>query len=105
MLPVSDAVALLSAFSAKQEDPQIDPQKLASESRAVSASVAVNGIEAILLTAGDQTFSPSETASVPNSPEMAKNARCRVRTCDLSPRRPLRKFTVTDGAGLVISNF
>jgi hypothetical protein len=99
MLPVSDAVALLSAFSAKQEDPQIDPQKLASESRAVSASVAVNGIEPIVLTAGDQTFSPSETASVPNSPEMAKNARCRVRTCDLSPRGPLGEVKKREPAG------
>src|SRR5260370_3459143 len=82
MLPVYDAVALLSAYAAKQENPQIDPQKLATESRAVSASVAINGGKAKLLTVGNQTFSPSETASVPNSPEVAKNARCRVRTCD-----------------------
>ena len=82
MLPVSDAVALLSAFAAKQANPQIDPQKSATDSRAVSASVLINGSEPKLLTVGDQTFSPSETSSVPNSPEVAENARCRVRTCD-----------------------
>jgi integrase len=69
MLPVSDAVALLSAFAAKRENPQIDPRNSGTESRGVSACVA-------------------------NSPEKAKNARCRVRTCDLSPRRPLRNLTL-----------
>jgi integrase len=89
MLPVSDAVALLSAFAAKQENPQIDPQKSATESRAGSSSVAINGSQPKLLTVGDERLSLSETASVPSSPERAENARCRVRTCDLSPRRPL----------------
>jgi hypothetical protein len=42
-----------------------------------------------LLTAGDQNVSVSESASVAESREVAENARCRVRTCDLSPRRPL----------------
>ncbi len=82
MLPVSDAVALLSAFAAKQTNPQIDPQKSATEGRAVSASVMVNGNETKLLTLGDQKFSLSETSSVSNSPQVAENARCRVRTCD-----------------------
>src|SRR5438874_4883181 len=82
MLPVSDAVALLSAFAAKNEDPQINPQKSATESRAASASVAINGSKPKLLTAGEQAVSPSESASVSNSPEVAENARCRVRTCD-----------------------
>ncbi len=89
MLPVSDAVALLSAFAAKQQDPQIDPQISAAESRAMSAPVAINGSKPKLLTVGDQMFDLLETASVSNSPEVAENARCRVRTCDLSPRRPL----------------
>jgi Phage integrase family len=82
MLPISDAVALLSAFAAKQQHPQIDPQKSVTESLGVSAPVAINGAQPKLLTAGDQTFSPSETASVPNSPEPPDGARCRVRTCD-----------------------
>ena len=82
MLPVSDAVALLSAFAAKQANPQIDPQKPATEGRAVSAPVMINGNETKLLTVGDQKFSPSETSSDSNSPKVAENARCRVRTCD-----------------------
>ncbi len=82
MLSVSDAVALLSTFAAKNEDPQINPQKSATESRATSTSVAINGNKPKLLTAGEQAVSPSETASVSNSPEVAENARCRVRTCD-----------------------
>ena len=82
MLPVSDAVALLSAFAAKQANPQIHPQKSATEGRAVSAPVMINGNETKLLTVGDQKFSLSETSSVSNSPQVAENARCRVRTCD-----------------------
>ena len=78
MLPVSDAAALLSAFAAKHEN----PQKSTSESRAASASVAIYGSKPKLLTAGEQAVSPSETAAVSNSPEVAENARCRVRTCD-----------------------
>ena len=50
--------------------------------RAASASVAINGSKPKLLTAGDQAFSPLETAFASNSPEAAENARCRVRTCD-----------------------
>jgi integrase len=82
MLPVSDAVALLSAFAAKQENPQIDPKKSATESQAGSSSVAINGSEPKLLTVGDERFSLSETASVPKSPEGAENARCWFRTSD-----------------------
>jgi len=82
MLPVADAVALLSAFAAKQANPQIDPQKSATEGRAVSAPVMINGNETKLLSVGDQKLSLSETSSVSNSPQVAENARCRVRTCD-----------------------
>jgi hypothetical protein len=89
MLPVSDAVAMLSTFAAKQKNPQIDPQNSATESRGGSSSVAVNGNAPKLLTVGGERLSLSETASVPSSPEGAENGRCRVRTCDLSPRRPL----------------
>ena len=66
----------------KQVNPQLDPQKTATEGRAVSAPVMINGNETKLLTVGDQKFSLSETSSDSNSPKMAVNARCRVRTCD-----------------------
>ena len=82
MLPISDAMALLSAFAATQLNPQTDPQKPVIEGHDVSTAVAMNVTEQLLLTAGDQMFGPSETASVVNSPKEAKNARCRVRTCD-----------------------
>ena len=72
MLSVSDAVALLSTFAAKNEDPQINPQKSATESRATFTSVAINGNKPKLLTAGEQAVSPSETASVSNSPKWQK---------------------------------
>src|SRR6266496_1385312 len=53
-------------------------------------AVALAGeIAFILLTAGNETFSPLKSASVKKSPELAERAQCRVRTCDLSPRRPL----------------
>ena len=53
-------------------------------------AVALPGeITFTLLTAGNETFSPSKSASVKKSPELADGARCSVRTCDLSPRRPL----------------
>jgi hypothetical protein len=82
MLLVSDAVALLSAFAAKQANPQIDPQKSVTEGLAMSVPVMINGNETKLLTVGDQKFSLLETSSDSNSPKVAVNARCRVRTCD-----------------------
>lgn len=82
MLPISDAVALLCAFTARQGNPQLDPQNLSTESPVVSPFVAINVHESRLLTVGEQAFSPSETSSVSNSRETAENARCRVRTCD-----------------------
>ena len=42
--------------------------------------IAFHGL--VLLAVGDQSFSPSESASVGESPEVADGARCRVRTCD-----------------------
>ena len=82
MLPISGAIALLSAFAAKARDSQIDSQKIVSEGPTVSATVPLKAADPILLTAGDEAVSPSESASVPQSPEMADGARCRVRTCD-----------------------
>ena len=78
MLPVSDTVVRLSAFAARKED----PQKPATASRVASAAVAINASKPRLLTGGDKAFSLSETVSGANSPELAENARCRVRTCD-----------------------
>jgi hypothetical protein len=72
MLPISDAVALLAAFAARHENPQIDPQKCGTESHFVSLPATTNGHEPKLLTAGNETSNPSETASVANSREMAK---------------------------------
>jgi integrase len=80
MLPVSDAVVSLLRFAAKRQHSQIDSQKLVPQSSSVSVSVPFEPQKPQLLIAGDQTFSPSESASVPISPETADGARCRVRT-------------------------
>jgi integrase len=85
MAPIWDAIAEPSIFN----DTQIDTQKLVASGQTVSAAVPIKENDPILLASGEQTFSPSESASVPKSPELADGARCRVRTCDLSPRRPL----------------
>ncbi|MEY2486184.1 MAG: hypothetical protein QOH39_1832 [Verrucomicrobiota bacterium] len=82
MLPVSDAMASLMRFADKQNDSQIDSQNLVPESPALSSPVPITAGEPKLLTTGDQTFSPLESASVLVSPEEEENARCRVRTCD-----------------------
>jgi|GEM_PF-2691089 len=82
MLPVSDAMVSLVRFARKREASQIDSQELVPECPAVSASVPVEAGKLKVLTAGEQTFSPSESASVRESLNEAENARCRVRTCD-----------------------
>jgi integrase len=82
MLPISDAMALLTRFAASKQDSQIDSQKLVPASPSLSASVLLNAGETKLLSAGNETFSPSESASVPQSPQNEDHARCRVRTCD-----------------------
>ena len=81
MLPVSDAMIALTRYALSKRDSQIDSQKLVPGSPGVSASVPPNAGEPKLLTAGEQTFSPSESASVESLNE-GENARCRVRTCD-----------------------
>jgi hypothetical protein len=48
----------------------------------VSTAVPMTDHGRVLLAAGEPTFSPSESASVGESPEVADGARCRVRTCD-----------------------
>ena len=78
MLPISDAMVSLARFAAAKPD----SQDLVSESPAVSAVVPFQMSKLSLLTTGEQTFSPSESASVRVRPEVEENARCRVRTCD-----------------------
>ena len=82
MLPVSETVAMLPNLIGGSADSQIDSQKLVPERPSVSVSVPLKPANPILLTAGDQVVSPSESAFVPQSPEVGDNARCRVRTCD-----------------------
>ena len=82
MLPTSETVAMLPRLIGDGADSQIDSQKLVPESPSVSATVPLITTDSILLTAGDEAFSPSESASVPQSPETEESARCRVRTCD-----------------------
>jgi Phage integrase family len=81
MLPVSDAMVALTNYAASK-DSQIDSLKLVPGCPTVSATVTPNAGEPKLLTAGEQTFSPSESASVRESLREGENARCRVRTCD-----------------------
>ncbi|MEY2501567.1 MAG: hypothetical protein QOI07_1901 [Verrucomicrobiota bacterium] len=81
MLPVSDAMVALTNYAASK-DSQIDSQQLVPESPVMSAAVPANAGEPKLLTAGEQTFSPSQSASVRESLQAGQNARCRVRTCD-----------------------
>ena len=81
MLPVSDAIVALTNYAASK-DSQIDSQTLVPESPAVSAIGPLEVGKTKVLTAGGQTFSPSESASVRESLNEGENARCRVRTCD-----------------------
>ena len=82
MLPVSETVAMLPNLRGENADSQIDSQKIVSKGPSGSVHVPLETAGPILLTAGDETFSPSESASVRESPESADGARCRVRTCD-----------------------
>jgi integrase len=82
MLPVSETVAMLPNLVGDSADSQIDSQSLVPQSPSVSAAVPIKEEKRILLTAGDRTVSPSESAFGPISPEVAETARCRVRTCD-----------------------
>jgi hypothetical protein len=82
MLPVSDAIASLLRYALRSRDSQIDSQKLVQDSPIVSLSVPIAAGEPRMLAAKNQTFSPSESASVLQSPDDEQYARCRVRTCD-----------------------
>ncbi len=82
MLPVSDAIVALTNFAAAKKDSQIDSQELVPACPTVSATVQPEAGKLKVLTAGEQTFSPSESASVRESLNEGENARCRVRTCD-----------------------
>jgi len=78
MVPIWDAIAGLPIFN----DTQIDTLKLVAKGQSESAAVPVKDQGPVLVTAGGQSVSPSESASVGESPEGADGARCRVRTCD-----------------------
>jgi integrase len=79
MLPISDAMSLLTRFAVSRQDSLIDSRKLVPEGPSVSATVPLEPATPILLTAGNEGNSPSESASVPRSLEMVDGARCRVR--------------------------
>ena len=78
MAPVWSAVASLPSIG----DTAIDALKPVESSPNVSASVQIKSDNPVLLATGNQTFSPSESASVRQSLKEGENARCRVRTCD-----------------------
>jgi integrase len=78
MIPYWEAIVALE----KTNDTQIDALKSVASGQDVSAAVQIEEKKSMLLAAGDQVFSPSQTASVPKSLEEEENARCRVRTCD-----------------------
>ena len=82
MLPISDAMSLLTRFAAARKDSQRDSQKLVPDSPSVSATVPLKAGEPKVLTVGKQTFSPLEAASVQESPQAEEIAPCRNRTCN-----------------------
>ena len=78
MLPIWDAVGALPMFN----ETQIDTQKLVASSQSESAAVSMKEKNVGLLRAGGETFSPSQTSSVPISPRVVETAPCRNRTCN-----------------------
>jgi hypothetical protein len=102
MLPISDAMASLMRYAAARHDTQIDALKSVEGSQIESASVLAEKKTVALLTTEDQTFSPAESASVNVSADWDGSAGCRVRTCDLSPRRLLRKLKEINAAANVL---
>lgn len=90
MIPFWDAIVALE----KMNDTQIDALKSVESGKDVSTVVSTKGNEPLLLAAGDQTFSPSESASVRESLKEGDGARCRVRTCNTPVER--QGFASTD---------
>jgi integrase len=82
MLPVSDAMSKLPRLTVPAADSQIDSQSVVPQRPAVSSNVRENQERPQVLTAGNQSFSPAESASVRDSLQTEDGARCRVRTCD-----------------------
>jgi integrase/recombinase XerC len=82
VLPVSEAIGLLPLLVDAKSDSHIHSHKLVPESPNVSAPVPIEPGKPILLTAGNEVVSPSESAFVPQSPEVEKSAPCRNRTCN-----------------------
>jgi hypothetical protein len=67
------------------KDTQIDTQEVVAGGQNVSAAVPMKNERnerSLLLASGEQTFSPSETASVMHSPKAGEGAPCRNRTCN-----------------------
>jgi len=78
MLPIWDAVGALPTFN----DTQIDTQNLVVSSQKESGAVPLKKQSVNLLGAGSETFSQSETATIPISPSVEESAPCRNRICD-----------------------
>jgi len=78
MAPIWDLIGAASIGN----DTLIDTQKLVASGQSESAAVPIKDGGPVLLAAGGQSVSPSESASVGESPQLANGARCRVRTCD-----------------------
>ena len=82
MLPLAESIGKLPPITLRAANSPTYSLGIVTPSPSPSAPVNANDQPPKLLTAGDKTFSPSESASVPSSPEEADGARCRVRTCD-----------------------
>jgi hypothetical protein len=78
MLPIWDAVGGLPMFN----DTQIDTQEIVQSGRHVSRPVAMLKNNAEALDHPAETFNPSETSIVPQSPNLGESAPCRNRTCN-----------------------
>ncbi len=82
MLPTSEAMVSLMRFAGRWQGSRVDSHDLVPSSPALSAPAPMTTTDPKFLTAGDQMISPSESASVQQSPQDEEHARCRVRTCD-----------------------
>ena len=82
LLPISEAIGKLAQISVRLLDAPIHSPAIVVASPSGSTTVGLDLAKSDLLSALDQTFSPSESASVRESLATADGARCRVRTCD-----------------------
>jgi Phage integrase family len=82
MLPLSGAIGMLPVLMDVSSDSQIDSQRIVPESPKLSPTVSVKPGKVTLLPAENEVVSPSESASVPQSPKPVESAPCRNRTCN-----------------------